>query len=73
MTIHSLLPNVAETETAAVELEGLALAMRIIVADYLSDRQLEKCNALDALACALHEKAKTVSLSAGKLEGLARV
>jgi len=62
-----------DAETNAVELEGLALALRIVVTDYLNDRQLEKCNALDALACALHDKAKTNSITAGKAEAVAHV
>jgi hypothetical protein len=62
-----------DTATDAVELEGLALAMRIVVSDYLSDRQLEKANALDALACALHGKAKSHSVTAGQPEGKAHV
>jgi hypothetical protein len=60
-----------DAETNAVELEGLALALRIVVTDYLSDRQVEKCNALDALTCALHDKAKANSLTAGKPEAAA--
>lgn len=41
----------------AVELEGLARAMRIVVDAYAADPDLETCNALDALASALHQKA----------------
>ena len=81
MTNHTVCLNLVETvadasvaaETQAVELEGLALALRIVVTDYLSDRCVEKCNALDALASALHRKAKSLSATAGRLEGVARV
>lgn len=68
MTIYPLIPNITATQSDAVELEGLTLAMRIVVNDYLSDRQLEKCNALDALASALHSKAQSLNATAGKLE-----
>ncbi len=68
MTIHTPIINLIETGADAVELEGLTLAMRILVADYIGDRSLEKCNALDALACAIHGKAKALSLTAGKVE-----
>jgi|GEM_PF-1415771 len=73
MTVHSNIIHPIDVGTDALELEGLALAMRIVVADYLSDRQAEKCNALDALACALHDKAKSVSEAVSGLEELAHV
>ncbi|NKX75003.1 hypothetical protein HGG73_12640 [Rhodobacteraceae bacterium R_SAG3] len=52
--IHALNPS--DSGVDAAELAGLALAMRIVVTDYLSDRHLSKCNALDALASILHTR-----------------
>lgn len=61
MTIHTPCLNhltaAMNVASDAVELEGLAQAMRIVAADFASDPDLEKCNALDALAAALHGKA----------------
>lgn len=67
MTNSTHIPTIDITPDA-VELEGLALAMRILVADYIAARSLDKCNALDALACALHYKAQMLSQTAGKVE-----
>lgn len=69
MTVQTIIPTITDAETAAVELEGLALAMRIVVADYLGDRSLAKCNALDALSAALHAKARTHGRALGQIDG----
>lgn len=42
--------NPLDAEIDAVELAGLALALRIVVSDYLSDPRPSKHNALDALS-----------------------
>ncbi len=60
--------NSYEIEVSATELAGLALAMRIVVTDYLSDRRLSKCNALDALASLLHARAEAHVQSITTLE-----
>ncbi|QBR34854.1 hypothetical protein ETW23_00385 [Leisingera sp. NJS201] len=61
MTIHTPCLNhltaAMNVASDAVELEGLAQAMRIVVAAFASDPDLDASNALDALAVALHGKA----------------
>ena len=73
MTIQTPIINLIETGSGALELEGLALALRIVVTDYIGDRSLEKCNALDALACALHASAQAHSQIVGKIGGACNV
>jgi hypothetical protein len=61
MTINSCclnrLSSSKDVSSDAVELEGLARALRIVVDAFTADPDLEASNALDALASALHQKA----------------
>ena len=63
MTTQNQTPQLCDIETDAVALDGLTLALRIVVTDYLSDRQLPKCNAIDALADALCDKSTALVYS----------
>lgn len=65
----SAIDSALDLETDSVALEGLALAMRIVVTDYLGDRRIEKCNALDALADALHQKSQLLTRDIGAIGG----
>lgn len=69
MSHKTHIQNPSDLEVDAVELAGLALAMRIIVTDYLSDRHLSKCNALDALAATLHARAEAHVRTVTTLKG----
>lgn len=66
-------PQLSDIEADAVALDGLTLALRIVVTDYLSDRQLPKCNAIDTLADALCDRSAALAHSIGKLEGVGNV
>jgi hypothetical protein len=59
-----------DVSVSANSLEGLALAMRVLVTDYLSDRTLSKANALDSLATVLHAKSEQLT---AEIEGLPHV
>ncbi|MFW8636696.1 hypothetical protein [Cribrihabitans pelagius] len=68
MTIHTPCLNqltaAMNVASDAVELEGLAQAMRIVAAAFASDPDLEASDALDALAIALHNKSVSHRLMA---------
>jgi hypothetical protein len=62
-----------DVSVSAVSLEGLALAMNIVVTDYLGDRSLAKANALDSLATVLHAKSKQLTAEIENMEGMQNV